>query len=122
MPRDGTAMYSHLRTPMAPSTELTGTGATPTFRFARAVAYILVNVYAIKMAGVFMISTSTVVIYTRIAPRWMAGIGYALAALVLFGSFYLNWSIMVLPVWVLLISVHILIDNLRRRDSGSHQP
>lgn len=107
---------------MAPSADMAETGTAPTFRFARAVAYILFNVYAIKMAGVFMISTSTVVIYTGIAPRWMAWIGYALAALVLLGSFYLNWSVMVLPVWVLLISVHILIDNLRRRDSSLHQP
>jgi hypothetical protein len=107
---------------IAPSTELTGTNTTPVFRFGRAAAYILINVYAIKMAGVFMISTSTVVIYTGIAPRWMAGIGYALAALVLLGSFYLNWSIMVLPTWVLLISVHILIDNFRGRDSSLRQP
>jgi hypothetical protein len=61
------------------------------------------------------------VIYTGIAPRWIAGIGYALAALVLLGSFYFSWSIIVLPIWVLLISVHILIDNLRRRDSSPHQ-
>ncbi|MBQ0822872.1 hypothetical protein KBI52_22035 [Microvirga sp. HBU67558] len=46
----------------------------------------------------FMISTSTVVIYTGIAPRWMAGIGYALAALVLLNSFYLSSSIMVRPI------------------------
>ncbi|QRM27734.1 hypothetical protein [Microvirga sp. VF16] len=107
---------------IAPSTEMTGTSPTPTFRLGRAVAYVLFNVYAIKMAGVFMISTSTVVIYTAIAPRWMAATGYALAALVLLGSFYLNWSIMVLPIWVLLISVHILIDNLRGRDSNPHPP
>ena len=107
---------------IAPSVEMTGTSPAPTFRFGRAAAYILVNVYAIKMAGVFMISTSTVVIYTGIAPRWMAGIGYALATLVLLGSFYLSWSIMVLPVWVLLISVHILLDNLHRRSSSPHPP
>jgi MFS family permease len=106
---------------IAPTIETTGTGPAPTFRFGRAVAYILFNVYAIKMAGVFMISTSTVVISTGIAPRWMAGIGYALAVLVLLGSFYLNWSIMVLPLWVLLISVHILIENLRGRDNGLRQ-
>src|SRR6266851_4329475 len=40
-----------------------------TFRFARTVAYNLMNVYAIKMAGVFMISTSTVALYTGIVPR-----------------------------------------------------
>ncbi|PVE21079.1 hypothetical protein DC522_28650 [Microvirga sp. KLBC 81] len=104
---------------IAPSIEMTGTTTAPTFRFGRAAAYILFNVYAIKMAGVFMISTSTVVIYTGIAPRWIAGLGYALAALVLLGSFYFSWSIMVLPIWVLLISVHILIENLSGRD---HSP
>lgn len=86
-----------------------------TFRFARATAYIIVNVYAIKMAAVFMISTSTVVIYTRIAPRWMAVLGYGLALLLLIGSYYISWSIVVLPVWVFLISIHVLIDNLRGR-------
>ena len=85
------------------------------FRFARAAAYIITNVYAIKMAAVFMFSTSTVVIYTGIAPRWIAYIGYLLALVVLIGSYYIGWSFAVLPVWVLLISLYILMDNLRRR-------
>ena len=84
-----------------------------TFKFARAGAYIIMNVYAIKMAGVFMISTSTVVIYTGIVARWMAVLGYALAVFLLLGSYYMSWSVMVLPLWVFLISIHILIDNLR---------
>jgi hypothetical protein len=85
-----------------------------TFRFARAAAYIIMNVYAIKMAGVFMISTSTVVIYTGIAPRWIAFLGYVLAVFLLIGSYYIGWSFAVLPVWVLLIGVYVLIDNLRQ--------
>jgi hypothetical protein len=84
------------------------------FRFARATAYVVMNVYAIKMAAVFMISTSTVVTYTAIAPRWIALAGYLLALILLIGSFYISWSFVVLPVWVLLISVHILFDNLGR--------
>ena len=55
--------------------------ASPEFRFARAVSVSLVNVYMVKMAGVFMISTSTVAWSTRFAPRWLAGLGYLLAAL-----------------------------------------
>ncbi len=86
-----------------------------TFRFARAAAYIVTNVYASKMAAVFMISTSTVVIYTGIAPRWIAFIGYLSALVLLIGSFYIGWSFAVLPVWVFVISVYILIDNLRGR-------
>jgi hypothetical protein len=84
-----------------------------TFHFARAVAYDLVNVYMIKMAGVFMFSTSTVALFTHFTPRWMAFLGYALSLLVLFGSYYLNWSFAVFPIWVFLVSIYILIDNMR---------
>ena len=51
-----------------------------------AAAYIIANVYAIKMAGVFMISTSTVITYTRIVPPWIAAVGYVLAFLLLVAS------------------------------------
>ena len=83
-----------------------------TFRFARAASYIIMNVYALKMAAVFMISTSTVVIRTGIAPRWIAFLGFLLALMLLIGSFFISWSFAVLPFWVFLISVYILIDNL----------
>jgi MFS family permease len=89
-----------------------------TFRYARATGYIFMNVYAIKMAGVFMISTSTVVIYTRIAPRWIAILGYVLACILLVGSYYINLSFFVLPLWVFLVSIHILLDNLRRQQKA----
>ena len=86
-----------------------------TFRFARAAAYIIMNVYAIKMAGVFMISTSTVVVYTATAARWIAFVGYPLALILLIVSYYISWSFAVLPIWVFLISIYILIDNLDRQ-------
>jgi hypothetical protein len=89
-----------------------------TLHFARAVAYNIMNVYAIKMAGVFMISTSTVALYTGFAPRWIAILGYVLALILLLGSYYLTWSFVVLPMWVFLISIHILLDNLRRPDQA----
>ena len=85
-----------------------------TFHFARAVAYNLVNVYMIKMASVFMITTSTIAIYTAIAPRWLAVLGFALALLLLFGSYYLSWSFLVFPLWVFLLNACILRDALRR--------
>lgn len=85
------------------------------FHYARAAAYIVNNVYATKMAAAFMISTSTVVIYTRIAPRWIAYIGYLLALVLLIGSSFIAWSFVILPSWVFLISAHILADNLRGR-------
>ena len=90
-------------------------GASPTFRFARAVSVNLVNVYMVKMAGVFMISTSTVAMATRFAPRWLALLGYLLAALLLIGSSFLRWSFVLFPLWVLLLSIQILAGNLVRR-------
>jgi hypothetical protein len=86
--------------------------SSATFRFARAASYIIVNVYAIKMAAVFMISTSTIVIRTGITPRWIAFLGFLLAVMLLVGSFFINWSIAVFPSWVFLISVYIPVDNL----------
>src|SRR3954468_21304152 len=88
--------------------------STATFRLARSTAYVLVNVYAIKLAGVFLITTSTVVIYTQIAPRWIAVLGYVMAAILLLGSYYTSWNFIVLPAWVMLMSTYILIDNVRR--------
>ena len=85
-----------------------------TLHFARAFAYIVINVYAVKMAAVFMMSTSTVVIYTEIVPRWIAVLGFMLAAVLLLGSYYIRWSIVVLPAWVLLISVYIIMEKFRQ--------
>ena len=85
-----------------------------TFTFARAVTYETMNLYAVKMAGVFMISTSTLTIRTGITPRWIAFLGFACALLLLFSGRYIDWILLVFPLWVLLISIYILIDNFRR--------
>lgn len=82
------------------------------FHFARSFAYGIVNVYMIKFAGVFMITTSTLAIYTEFAPRWIAFLGYGLALFILLGSYYLDWSLLIFPLWVLLISTYILLDDL----------
>src|ERR1700722_3712725 len=85
-----------------------------TFTFARAVTYETMNLYAVKMAGVFMISTSTLTIRTGITPRWIAFLGFACALLLLLSGRYIDWILLVFPLWVLLVSIYILIDNLRR--------
>jgi hypothetical protein len=54
------------------------------------------------------------VIYTAIAPRWIAMLGYILAVALLLGSYYIAWSFMVLSIWVFLISISMLIDDFRR--------
>ncbi len=87
--------------------------SSASFRFARAAAYNITNVYAAKMAGVFMMSASTLVLYTKVAPRWLAFAGFGGAFILLLGSDLISWNFAVLPAWVLMISLHILWDNFR---------
>jgi hypothetical protein len=82
-----------------------------TFHFARGLAYGMVNIYLVKTAGVFMITTSTIAIYTRLIPRWLAIAGFVIAAILLVGSSYFGWSLLVFPFWVLLVSLAILRDG-----------
>ncbi len=84
-----------------------------TFSFGRAFTFDIVNIYAVKMAAVFMITTSTLAIRTRITARWIALLGYASAAFLLLGSGYFRAALFVFPFWVMLVSGYILIDNLR---------
>ena len=86
-----------------------------TFSVARAISYEVMNVYAVRMAGVFMIATSTLALRTGFIPRWIALVGYALALLLLLTSRYIDRLILVFPLWVLLTSCYMLLDDLRRR-------
>jgi len=85
-----------------------------TYSFARDLAYEIMNLYAVKMAAVFMISSSTLAIRTGFIARWIAFLGYAFALFLLLSGRYVAWIIMVFPMWVLLVSIYILIDNLHR--------
>jgi hypothetical protein len=84
------------------------------YTFGRTVAYEIMNVYAMKMAGVFMMSTCTLSLRTGIIPRWMAFLGLILAVFLLLSIGFFSWASLILPLWVLLISVHILIANMGR--------
>ncbi|HUK17711.1 MAG TPA: hypothetical protein VLW65_14905 [Bryobacteraceae bacterium] len=92
-------------------TDLTQSGA---YALGRAEIVQAIEIYAMRMAGVFMIATSTISLQTRLFPRWMALLGYALALVLLLSLGTIQWIPLVFPLWVLLISVHILGQNLRR--------
>jgi MFS family permease len=85
-----------------------------TFVFVRSLAFDLMNVFAIKMAAVFMISTSMVIARTRAAPRYLAYLGALSGLFILVASQSLDWAFLVFPIWVLLFSTQVLADNFRR--------
>ena len=81
--------------------------------FGRAVMYTITKVYAVRMAGVFMISLATLWLRTRVMPRLFVFLSYALALLLLVSSDLTAWLILVFPSWVFVISVFILVESLR---------
>ena len=81
--------------------------------FCRAVIYTIMNVYAIRMAGVFMISLGTIWVQTRVVPRLFVFLTYALALLLLIAINFSLWVIFIFPAWVLVISIFILRESWR---------
>jgi hypothetical protein len=78
----------------------------------------LMYVYAIKMAGVFMISTSSLFLRTKAIPRWISLLGYLLAAIMIFRLRQIDrvgWVFLFFPLWILLISIYILIAYYRNK-------
>jgi hypothetical protein len=85
------------------------------YTFGRMVTYELMNVYTLKMAGVFMMSLSTLTLRTGIAPRWMAILGFVSAIFLILSLGLIEWAPLVFPLYVLMISIYILVANYRRR-------
>jgi hypothetical protein len=85
------------------------------YTFARTVVYQFANVFAMRMAAVFMTSTCTLSIRIGMFPRWMAYLGYILALMLLLGSGRFYWIPLAFPIWTLLISVYVLFSNLRSK-------
>jgi hypothetical protein len=75
----------------------------------------VLDVYATKMAGVFMVSTATIALRTRVLPRWLAVVGLCVALVLVVLGGRIHWIDIAFPVWVLLVSVHILRAGIRAR-------
>jgi hypothetical protein len=87
--------------------------------FGRAIMYTITKVYAIRMAGVFMIALATIWMRTRVMPRLFVFLSYVLALILLVSSELTAWLILVFPTWVFVISVFILIESLRGQIAGA---
>ncbi len=83
------------------------------YTYSRAVMYDIVNIYAIRMAGVFMISLATIWMRTGLMHRAWALATYALALILLLSVGYFQLVTFVFPAWVLAVSSYFLIMNLR---------
>jgi hypothetical protein len=84
--------------------------------FGRRVSHTLLNVYAMRMAAVFAITTSTIVTQLSLAPRWLSVTGLATGVVLFVSVGWIPWVELVFPAWVFALSMHILIVSFRAND------
>jgi hypothetical protein len=89
----------------ASSSALPGSG---TLALGRNVTTSLLNVYAMRMAAVFTLTTVTIARRTRIVSRWLTLAGLACAVVLLVGIGITPWVELLFPLWILALSLEIL--------------
>jgi len=85
------------------------------YAYSRAVMYNLINIYAIRMAGVCMISLGTIWLRTGLMHRGWAFVTYALALVLLLSLSLSAWVPLIFPGWVFAVSVYFLIRMRKDR-------
>lgn len=89
------------------------------WQFGRATAYSLASTYALRMAAVFTIASSTIALRLRIHARAIAVIGYVSAVLLLIVASTAPWIELVFPLWVTLVSVNLLVHAYRTESTAA---
>jgi hypothetical protein len=86
--------------------------------FGRHFSYTLMTTYALRMAAVFVFTTSTISHRLGVLPRPLAVLGYLAGLVLLVAGSSLPWSELVFPAWALAVSLHLLRAGLRTPASG----
>lgn len=77
----------------------------------RGATFTLLNVYAMRMGAVFIVSTTTIAWRARIVPTWLVLGGYVIGVLLLVAVQVTPWANLLLPTWVFVLSVYILVSG-----------
>lgn len=91
-----------------------GTGVEiEVWNLGRQAALALLNVFSMRMAAVFIISTCTIALRTGFIYRWLAFLGLAIALAMLVATSSVPFLNLLFPLWIFLVSVDVLINSLR---------
>jgi hypothetical protein len=87
------------------------TAAPDAWRLGRTITFVLLTTFAMRMAAVFMIATTTITLRLAVMPRWISIVGYlgALVLLVTVGA--LPWVELIFPAWVFIVSLYVLLAS-----------
>jgi hypothetical protein len=89
-----------------------------TLALGRNVTTALLNVYSMRMAAVFTLTTVTIARRTEIMSRWLTVAGPACALVLLIGIGISPWAELVFPAWIMALSVDILAAGPRASSAG----
>jgi hypothetical protein len=80
----------------------------------RSSAFSFLFVLAARAAAVFVLVTSTIIWRSRVLPHVLAIVGYAIGLVMLLSLSFLQWMVMLFPVWVFVVSAVTLSVEWRR--------
>ena len=86
-----------------------GPPSADTLALGRNVTSLLLNVYSMRMAAVFTLTTVTIARRTKIVSKWVTVAGLATALVLLVGIGISPWAELLFPAWILAISIDILV-------------
>ena len=98
---------------IAAASRPSGSPGADTLALGRDVTAILVNVYSMRMAAVFTLTTVTIARRTEIVSRWLTVAGIATALVLLVGIGISAWVELLFPAWILALSIDILVAGLK---------
>ena len=87
------------------------TASSELWDLQRRITFTIINVYAIRMGAVFILSTTMIGVRTHTIPRWLAVVGFVASAILLFGFTISPLLNLVMPVWAFVLSADILVKN-----------
>src|SRR6478609_2804649 len=92
-------------------------GAPPlsaqTLEHARAASFSFMFVLAARAAAVFVFATSTIIWRSGTFPRWLAVVGYAIGIVMLVSLSFLQYVVLLFPLWVFVVSAYVLRVEFR---------
>jgi hypothetical protein len=77
----------------------------------RDVTGLLLNVYSMRMAAVFTLTTVTIARRTEIVSRWVTVAGVVAALVLLVAINFSDWVELLFPAWILAMSIDILVAS-----------
>jgi hypothetical protein len=95
------AAASHSSSPPGPDVLALGRGVTG----------LLLNVYSMRMAAVFTLTTVTIARRTEIVSRWLTVTGVVVALVLLVAIGFSDWVELLFPAWILALSIEFLVAS-----------